>query len=175
MKCVTSVRFTIKVNGELLPFFDPTRGLHQGCPMYPYLFLICAQGLTALLNNYGGAHIDREVRVSIHAPWVNHLFFAADSLILRSANAQSADRLNAILRIYAECSGQAVNREKSSIFSSANAGQPLREILKNSLGIMVEASSKRYLGLPRAIGRITSVTFNHIGDRVRNKIGGWSE
>ena len=54
MKCVTFVRFTIKVNGELLPFFDPTRGLHQGCPMSPYLFLICAQGLTALLNRYGG-------------------------------------------------------------------------------------------------------------------------
>lgn len=125
MKCVTSVRFTIKVNGELLPYFNPSRGLRQGCSISPYLFLICAQGLTSLLNNYAGAHIDRGIRVSTHAPWVNHLLFADDSLIFISAKIQSVDRLNDILRIYAECSGQAVNREKSSVFFGANTGPPL--------------------------------------------------
>ena len=92
--------------------------------MSPYLFLICTQGLTSLLNNFGGAYVDRGIRVSIHAPWVNHLLFADDSLIFLSAKTQSTERLNEILRIYADCSGQAVNREKSSIYFSANTGQP---------------------------------------------------
>lgn len=39
----------------------------------------------------------------------------------------------------------------------------------------MEAFSERYLGLPTAVGRITSGTFSHIGEHVRNKIGGWSE
>lgn len=79
MKCTTSVRFTVKVNGEMLPFFTPSRGLRQGDPISPYLSLLCAKGLTSLLNYYGGAYIDRGIRVSVHAPWINHLLFADDS------------------------------------------------------------------------------------------------
>ena len=47
--------------------------------------------------------------------------------------------------------------------------------LKRSLGIMVEAFSERYLGLPTAVGRITSGTFDHIDGRIRGKMNGWSE
>lgn len=112
-----------------------------------HLFLFCAQGLTSLLNNYSGAHIDRGIWVSTHAPWVNHLLFADDSLIYLSAKTQSAERLNEILRIYADCSGQAVNREKSSIYFNGNIAAPLLGSLKHTLGISVEAFSERYMGL----------------------------
>lgn len=175
MKCVTSVRFAIKVNGDLLPFFYPSKGLRQGDPMSPYLFLICAQGLTSLLNNYGGAYIDRGIRVSIRLPWVNHLLFADDSLIFLKAKIHSTARLNNILRIYTGCSGQAVNQEKSSVFFSPNASPPLRASVKQNLDIHVEAFSERYLGLPTAVGRITSGTFDHIHERSHSKMQGWSE
>ena len=142
--------------------------------MSPYLFLMCSQGLTSLLNNYG-VYIDRGIRVSVHSPWVNHLLFADDCLIFLNAKTDSADRLNEILRIYADCSGQAVNKEKSSIFFSPNTSQTLKENLKQTLGIMVEAFSERYLGLPTAVGRITSGTFDHINERCRKMMNGWSE
>jgi hypothetical protein len=116
MKCVTSIRFAVRVNGELLPFFTPSRGLRQGDPMSPYLFLLCAEGFTPLLKFFGGNYVDKEIRVSFRSPWVNHLLFADDSLIFISANVQSTVRLNDILRIYGECSGQRVNRDKSAIF-----------------------------------------------------------
>ena len=50
MKCVTSVRYSIKVNGELSQQFAPSRGLRQGDTSSPYLFAICVEGLSALLN-----------------------------------------------------------------------------------------------------------------------------
>jgi hypothetical protein len=108
MKCVRSVRFSVKVNGEIQDQFQPTRGLRQGDPMSPYLFLLCAEGLSALLNFYSNGFIDRGIRVCHRAPWISHLLFADDSLISIGATVQSAARLNEILNLYHQASGQLV-------------------------------------------------------------------
>jgi hypothetical protein len=68
MKCVTSVSFRIKVNGLLIESLSPTRGIRQGDPISPYLFLLCAEGLSCLLKTVGPMHLARGVRVGIHAP-----------------------------------------------------------------------------------------------------------
>lgn len=47
--------------------------------------------------------------------------------------------------------------------------------MKQRLVVSVETFSDRYLGLPTAVGVITSGTFDHIGDRARGKMHGWSE
>lgn len=175
LKCVSSVRFAVKVNGELLPFFTPSRGFRQGDPISPYLFLVCAEGFSSLLKYYGGNYIDRGIRVSWRAPWINHLLFADDSLIFINAKIQSCTRLNEILRIYSQCSGQSVHKGKSAIYFSPNTPEQRRIHVKQMLGITNEAFSERYLGLPTAVGRITSGTFDHIEERCRAKMGGWSE
>lgn len=96
---------------------------------------------------------------------MNHLLFADDSLIFIKANMESATRLNEILEIYGDASGQCVNRSKSSIFFSPNTPTALRQSLKQLLGVQVEAFSECYLGLPTAVGKINCGTFEHLGDR----------
>jgi hypothetical protein len=50
MACVTSVNFSIRINGDLTDKFKPSRGLGQGDPLSPYMFLFVAEGLTKILQ-----------------------------------------------------------------------------------------------------------------------------
>ena len=113
--------------------------------------------------------------MNFRAHWVSHLLFADDSLIFIKANEESAVRLNEILQIYSVATGQSVNRSKSSIFFSPNTPADVRQVLKQLLGVQVEAFSEHYFGLPTAVGKIDSGTFEYIGDRARGSMQGWAE
>src|SRR6266498_2956313 len=63
MKCVQSVSFSVRMNGQFSDFFKPTRGIRQGDPISPYLFLLCAGGLSSLLKFNGPQYLSRGIRV----------------------------------------------------------------------------------------------------------------
>jgi hypothetical protein len=121
MKCVTTVKYQIKVNGELTGKFMPTRGLRQGDLLSPYLFVICAEGLSALLYDAEVNGRISGVKICQTAPTVTHLFFADDSILLIKADNEEALALREILELYENCSGQCINAEKSAIMFSKNS------------------------------------------------------
>jgi hypothetical protein len=96
MRCVSTLSFQVKVNGERLETFKPSRGIRQGDPISPYLFLFCGEGLSSLLKYYDGGWIDRGIRVSPKSPWISHLLFADDCLVFIKADDRNAGRLNDI-------------------------------------------------------------------------------
>jgi len=86
MKCVTSVSMSVRVNEVLTETFRPTRGIRQGDPISPYLFLLCVEGLSCLLKSVGPVYLSRGVRVGVHAPWISHLLFADDCIVFSEAS-----------------------------------------------------------------------------------------
>ena len=148
MFCVTTVSFSVLVNGEPKGPIQPTRGLRQGDPISPYLFLLCIKGLITLLNKTNVQHQIKGFQVCRGAPKLNHLLFADDSILFCRANMQSCLVLQHRLDIYEKASGQKVNREKTSMVFSHNVPSgPRREIMQ-FWGVNHFQQYEKYLGLP---------------------------
>ena len=86
MECVTTVKYQVNVNGDLSDSFTPGRGLRQGDPLSPYLFLLCAEAFSALLKKGEDDGLIAGVKICNSAPSISHLLFADVSLILIRAN-----------------------------------------------------------------------------------------
>ena len=93
MSCVSLVRYKVRFNSHDTDSFTPTRGIRQGDPLSPYMFLLCAEGLSSLLEFEKEAGGIEGIRVCRDAPSVSHLLFADDSLILMKADVLNAASL----------------------------------------------------------------------------------
>ncbi|WVZ75250.1 hypothetical protein U9M48_023324 [Paspalum notatum var. saurae] len=175
MKFVSSVSYRIKVNGDLSEEFFPERGLRQGDPLSPYLFLIYAEGFSALLRRAEEEGKIKGIKICPGAPSVSHLLFADDSLILCRANGGDAQQLQSLLQVYEECSGQMINKDKSAVMFSPNTPTGEREEVMSALQIAKETTNERYLGLPVYVGKEKSKVFQFLKERIWQRIQGWKE
>jgi len=166
MGCVTTVSYRIKVNGDLTENFVPERGLRQGDPLSPYLFLLCAEGFWALLQQAEQEGRLAGVKVCHQAPSVSHLLFADDSLIMIRATEGDANQLQDILDLYENCSGQMINKSKSVVLFSKNTGAEKRSEVCTRLQITKETMNAKYLGLPAQGSKSKAGTFAYIKDRI---------
>ena len=90
MRCVSLVTYAVRINGHPCDKIQLTQGLRQGDPLSPYLFLIYAEGLSALLHNVVQQKKLKGVVASAKGPKVSHLFFANDSIIFGRATREDA-------------------------------------------------------------------------------------
>ena len=81
MECVTSPSYSIFINGKPYGNLLPSRGLRQGDPLSPYLFILCAEGFTALLEKAIQERRINVVSICKRAPRLTNLLFADDSLL----------------------------------------------------------------------------------------------
>ena len=89
MKCVTTVSYSVKINGKPKWHIVPSRGIRQGDPLSPYLFLLYVEGFSALIKKEVENRRLGRVVVCHRGPKISHLFFVDDSLIFCRAFLES--------------------------------------------------------------------------------------
>lgn len=153
MMCVSSVSYIIVQGGKEFGPILPGRGIRQGDPLSPCLFIICAGGLSSIIRNFESNKLIHGCKIAHDAPEVSYLFFADDSFLLFRANVEESSRVKNLLCLYEKSSGQSINLQKSSISFSSNVHEDVKGVLANLLQITETVDHGNYLGLPSLIGR----------------------
>ena len=175
MQCISTVSYSLLINGEPHGFLKPSRGLHQGDPLSPYLFLLCAEGLHSLISRASEEGDLHGVTLCRRGPRITHIFFADDSLLFTKAMTRDCAKLQEILLMYERASGQQVNRDKTTIFFSKATPMGIQEAIKATLGVPIIKQYERYLGLPSFVGKNRTACFTQLKERVWSKLMGWKE
>jgi hypothetical protein len=166
MVCVQSVSYSMVVNGKPVGHLKPTCGIRQGDPISPYLFLLCAESLSSLIQHAVNTGVLTGVPTSTRGLRLNHLFFADDNMVFCKANSVEWRRLFKILGTYEAGSREKLNIQKTALFFSRNTSAEKREEIL-SLSELTEANRiDTYLGLPCPVGKSRVQAFNSIKDRI---------
>lgn len=139
-------RISVLWNGEKVAPFEVGRGLRQGDPLAPYLFILAMEVLSW--------EIQEEVRKGTWAPFkasrggtgVSHLFFADDLMLFSEASELQIKRIMNCLESFSRCSDLTINLSKSLIYCSPNTCNKVKIRVGEVVKIPITENLGKYLG-----------------------------
>ena len=161
MLCVSTVSYSIPINGVPNGFIRPTRGIRQGDPLSPFLFLLCIEGLHGLISQSALRGDIHGFSLSKRSPPLTHLLFADDSLLFCRSNEDECRKIIEILHIYERSSSQQINKDKTTLFFSKSTSEEEKLLIKDTLDVEIR-HYETYLGLPSLVGKNKKASFNSI-------------
>lgn len=138
LECITTVSYSFLINDAVLGNVIPQRGIRQGDPLSPYIFIICSEVLSGLCSKAQKDGRLPGIKIAKNSPSVNHLLFADDTMFFIPTDERSCTTLRHILALYEEASGQRINTEKSSLSFAARTPSRVRNKVKGILDITKE-------------------------------------
>ena len=147
MECVTTIQYTLLLNGSPTEPFYPSRGIRQGDPISPYLFLLCAHILSIALTQAESQKKIRSIRIGRNGIsftprfswWLFIFFFQNDKC--------SVSNLKNTIMWYCSLSGQTINFDKSDLFCYPNIPLNTQESLASNLQVNLVQNPSKYLGI----------------------------
>lgn len=172
-QCVCTVKYSIYVNGAQVCNVIPYRGLRQGDPLSPYLFLFVADVFSIIIQKAIQNKSLKGIRMKRECPVVSHLLFADDSMVFLEAEVPFCSNFKYLASCFSEASGLSINVHKSSLYFPANANDNVKDAIKGILGMQEMDPKAKYLGLPADWGKSKKEAMGFINDKVTGKVQGW--
>ncbi|KAJ9691054.1 hypothetical protein PVL29_013294 [Vitis rotundifolia] len=172
--CISTVKFSVLINGSPSGFFHSSRGLRQGDPLSPYLFVIAMEVFSCMLSRainggfLSGWRVGGRSGVGIH---ISHLLFADDTLVFCEESPDQMTYLSWLLMWFEACSGLRINLEKSELISVGRVHDI--EGLALELGCKVGGLPSSYLGLPLGAPFNSLAVWDGVEERFRRKLAMW--
>ena len=174
MSNITSISFVVLINGVASTFFRSGRGLKQGCPLAPSLFLIVVEGLSRYIlkaqisGAFQGISLGNNIILS-------HILFVDDIILVTDGYEQSLSTLYEFLMVFCKASGMIINEDKSSFYFSGLEESELISI-RNIFSFNVEKIELgvKYLGFHLKPYRYLLKDWDWLITKVEKRIKNWS-
>lgn len=173
--CLSSSSISVLVNGSPTEEFAMERGLRQGDPLAPFLFIIVAEGLSGLMKQavaYG--KFTPFKFCGDNGPEVSMLQFADDTIIMGKASVENLFAVKTILRCFELCAGLKVN-----FFKSKLSGVGVDSRFLNSSSSMLHCQQMQfpvtYLGLPVGGNPRRLVFWDPVLNKLRKRLSSWKQ
>lgn len=152
--------------------FKPSRGLRQGDPLSPSLFITITEVLTRLLKKEEKANVLHGVRIACAAPPISHFLFADDIMFFCMANGTKVEKLKNFLHTFAGWSGQTINCNKLYLHFSRNMTRETRDNIANLMRLQHGQQGGNYFGLPLCMLRSKREACRELQKKVSSRMAG---
>uniref|UniRef100_A0A0V0IEX1 Putative ovule protein n=1 Tax=Solanum chacoense TaxID=4108 RepID=A0A0V0IEX1_SOLCH len=173
VRLISNNWYSVLMNGKPFGFFQSSRGLKQGDPLSPTLFIIAAEVLTRALN---GLYENAEFKgfgLPKWSPQINHLSYADDTIIFCSGHPKSMRMMMSVLRRYERVSGQMINIDKSICYLHEKVPITVCNQIKRITGVRQGNFPFTYLGCPIFYGKQNKRHFELLIKKVVKRMAMW--
>lgn len=176
-RCFSSVWYTVGLQGHRFGFFKPLKGLRQGDPLSPSLFILAQEVFSRCLKDlvsHGDIDpflLNKGRRDKMQG--VSHLLFADDMLVFLNGDRRSLKNFTMLLDSYGRVSGQLANHSKSCFILPDDPHPRLIRRVSKATNFTYRTGPITYLGVPLFKGRPRIVYFQPLLDSIRLKLSNW--
>ena len=145
MGCITSANFVVLINGTPSKFFPASRGIRQGCPLSPLLFILVIEGLSLMIVDARNHGLIKGINISPHFS-LTHLLFVDDVILLGTGSLSEWMAFDIILSKFCKASGMNISLDKSC-FLYNNVDIDIRSKISKALPYKMEPITTGFMYL----------------------------
>ncbi|XP_021855317.1 uncharacterized protein [Spinacia oleracea] len=172
MNCVSSPIISVLWNGEVTKDFRPSRGIRQGDPLSSYLFVLCLERLSLMIEEHVKQNLWAPLKLSKNIS-LSHIFYADDVFLFGTANVENLDVMMDVLNNFGNASGLRINLAKSSLIFPSNMNHILRTDLSSKYNLKTSSSFGKYLGVQISSNRLKLSNYSDLLQKTTDRIRGW--
>ncbi|XP_013583277.1 PREDICTED: uncharacterized protein LOC106292212 [Brassica oleracea var. oleracea] len=170
-QCLTTASFSVSVNGSTGGFFQSSRGITQGDPLSPYLFVLAMECFSRLLlSRYEAGSIGYHPRTENLK--ISHLMFADDVMVFFDGSSNSLHEISECLDDFASWSGLHMNTTKTELFTAGLDHSESQAIA--SYAFPIGKFPIRYLGLPLMSRKLKISEYAPLMNKITKSFQAWS-
>ncbi|KAL9292824.1 putative RNA-directed DNA polymerase [Arabidopsis thaliana] len=170
-QCISTPYFSVMVNGSSSGFFTSNKGLRQGDPLSPYLFVLAMEVFSSLLKaRFDAGYIHYHPKTADLS--ISHLMFADDVMVFFDGGSSSLHGISEALDDFASWSGLHVNKDKTNLYLAGT--DEVKALAISHYGFPISTLPIRYLGLPLMSRKLKISEYEPLMDKLVKRFRSWA-